>query len=108
MEAFADFSAGVCSRIDKELVEDGAPGTVRDGSIARAGRPGDRDRTKVECVSMDRRTTSSDEAIKQAPSRQGSYPERLHHMGRERVARKRGAIEEQNAVTLAGQQHCGR
>ncbi len=108
MEAFADLSAGFCSRIDKELVEDGAPGAVRDGSTARAGRPGDRDRTKVECVCMDRRTTGGDEAIKQAPSRRGSYAERLHDMGRERVARKRGAIEEQNAVALAGQQHCGR
>lgn len=50
--------------------------TVRNGqydrSIARARRPGNRDRTEIERVGVDRRTAGRGEAIEKAPSREGS------------------------------------
>ena len=60
VEAFADFGAGFGRRVDKQLVEDGPPRTVRDRSIPRARRPGDRDGTEVEGVGMDRRASCCD------------------------------------------------
>ena len=57
---------------------------------------------------MNRRTAGRDEAIEQSPARERGDGERLHHVRRHRVARKRRAVDDEDAVSLPAQQHRGR
>ena len=89
--------------VDEERVEDGAPRAIGERRLVGPRPAGERERAEVERVLADGRAPGRDQAIAQAPARQRGDPERVDHVGRERVAREGGAVDHQDPVAPAGE-----
>ena len=104
-EALSNFRAGLSRGVDQQFVQHGPPRAVRDRRVCRARRAGDRERTEIERVGVDRRTSGRGQPIEQSPSRERGDAQRVHDMRRHRVARECRAVDHEHAVSLPGQQH---
>ena len=107
-EALAQLRTRLDGGIDQQLVEHRAARAVavRD-PVDRLRRPGDRQRSEVEGVGLDRRAAGRLQALQQSPALERSHARRMHQVGRHRVARKGRLVDQQHPVALAGQQHRG-
>ena len=77
-EALTNFRAGFGGRVDEQLVQHNPSWAIRDRRFLRAWCPGDRERTEVKGVSVNRRAPRRDKAIEHAPSRQGGRCQQQH------------------------------
>ena len=107
-KAFAYLRARFGCRIDEKLVEHRPPRTVRDRRFSCAWRTSNREGTEIEGVGVDWWTSGRCQAVEEAPSRQGSYAERMHQMRGHRVARKGSAVDDEYSISCPSQQHRGR
>src|SRR5207249_11787644 len=71
-EAITNLCTGFSGRVDEQLVQHSPSWAIGDRRFLRAWCPGDRERTEVKAVGVNRRAPRRDETIEQAPSRQGS------------------------------------
>ena len=65
-ERLADLRPTVCRGVEKQLVEDEAPGSVGNRGMGRpSGSTGDRELAEVNAVCLDRRAASRDDSVRQ-------------------------------------------
>ena len=109
-ERLAQLRAGLDSGVHEQLVEHRAPRAVAAGDpVDRLRRSGDRQRSEVERVGLDRRASRRLETLQQSPALERGHPRWMHVVGRHRVARKSRLVDQQHSMALAGKQHrCGR
>jgi hypothetical protein len=108
-EALTQLRPRLDSGVDQDPVEDRSAGAVgvRD-PVDRSRGPRDRERAEVEGVRADGRAAGRDDVIEQTPASQGGDPGQVDHVRRERVARERRAIQQQDLVALSSEEHRGR
>jgi hypothetical protein len=109
VESLADLGAVARRGLDEQGVDDGPARSVCLGHYAaRAGRPRDRERPEVERVAGDGRTAGRGEWFPQSPSFERGHARGMDEVGGQGVARERGLVDQEHAVTVAGQEHGGR
>jgi hypothetical protein len=93
-------------RVDEELVEHAAPQRVRIGHRAdRRRRAAQRERPDVEGEPAGRCRARGDHLRQEPPAFEVRRARLVDVVGRERVARELGPVDQQHAVALAGEQH---
>src|SRR6266508_6511692 len=84
-ESFSDLRTGFGRGVYEQLVQNGPPRAVGNRRSRRTRRPRDRERTEIERVRVNRRTSRRREAIEQTPPRERSHTERVHHVRGHRI-----------------------
>ena len=102
-ERITDLDSGIGGGNYEELVERRPPRRVRGAWPAR-----DREGAEVGRVRVDRWTVRCNDTVEQPPAVERIDPRGMDEVGRGRVARERRAVDCQNSITLACEQHRGR
>ena len=76
-EPFANLGPGLRSGVDEQLVEHRTPRAIRDRRLVGAGGARNCERSEVEGVRVDRRTSRRRQPIENAPSLQCRDPRRV-------------------------------
>ena len=80
-------------------------GRTRRGNSAVAGGAGDRERSEVERIRVDRRTSRRQNTVEQAPALQRRHARRVDEVRRDRVAREGRLVDDEHLVAPPGQEH---
>jgi len=104
-EPLPDLGPRLGSGIDEQLVEDGPARAVGNRRLCDAGASRDGEGPAVEGVGVDGRASGGNEAIQQSPPLQRGNARRVDQVRRDRVARKRGLVDDEDLMALPGKQH---
>jgi len=104
-EAFADLDASSRRGVDQQLVEHGPPRAVRDRRLRSARTSLEYERPEVEGIRIDCGTPTRDQLVEEIPPAQRVDAQRVDHVGRHRVTRKRRPIHQQHPEATSGEEH---
>lgn len=109
-EPFTHVDPGVGGRPHEQVVEHHPRRCVGrlDPVLGRPQRAGEPERAEVDRVAADGRRAPVDHGVEHPPPAQRRHPGRVDEVGRQRVARERRPVDQQDPVTLAGEEHGGR
>jgi hypothetical protein len=108
-EMLAQLGAGAGRGVREDRIEDRAARRKRvAATVVRRRRADEREFADVERHAPNRRTAGRRDGVEQAPAPEPRDARRPDDMRRDCVVGKRGAIDEQDAVPFARQQHRGR
>jgi hypothetical protein len=101
-ESLADFGSCLGRRVHEQPVEHGASRSVRNQGVFNTGGARERERSEVERIDVDGRTSGLDQPTEQAPSAERRHARGMNEMSRNRVTREGRAIDDEDLVALAG------